>query len=168
MQLVRNECIRVELEEFHAIDEQIIPSKTKLSKICQCNPKKPRKWGLKNLVHAGSSAMVYDFASIHENRKKYHVSRPAFEKVMIPDHQSNDIEHSLVLSPICQIWFSDLTGFNRSFLPVEIGDFLQKAPFENLKKGAETASKISLPSNNDSWMCSCIVSSWENGIPLNK
>ena len=27
---------------------------------------------------------------------------------------------------------------------------------------------VLLPSNNDSWMCSCILSSWENGIPLNK
>ena len=33
---------------------------------------------------------------------------------------------------------------NRSFLQVEIGDFLQKAPFENLQKRAKTASKISL------------------------
>lgn len=41
--LVKNECIEVELEEFHAIDEQIIPSKTKFSKTRQYNPKKPRK-----------------------------------------------------------------------------------------------------------------------------
>ena len=27
---------------------------------------------------------------------------------------------------------------------------------------------VLLPSNNDCWMCSCISSSWENGIPLNK
>ena len=27
---------------------------------------------------------------------------------------------------------------------------------------------VLLPSNNDSLMCSCILSSWENGIPLNK
>ena len=27
---------------------------------------------------------------------------------------------------------------------------------------------VLLLSNNDSWMCSCILSSWENGIPLNK
>ena len=25
---------------------------------------------------------------------------------------------------------------------------------------------VLLPSNNDSWMCSCTLSSWENGIPL--
>ena len=50
-------------------------------------------------------------------------------------------------------------------------DFLQKAPFEDLQNRAKTASKfpfVLLPSNNDSWMCSCILSSWENGIPLNK
>ena len=27
---------------------------------------------------------------------------------------------------------------------------------------------VLLPSNNDFWVCSCILSSWENGIPLNK
>ena len=35
----------------------------------------------------------------------------------------------------------------------------------------KTPSKISLflrPSSNDSWMCSCILFSWENRIPLNK
>ena len=61
LNLVRNECIKVEPEEFHAIDKKIIPSKTKFSKIRQYNPKKPRKWGFKNLVGAGSSGMMYDF-----------------------------------------------------------------------------------------------------------
>ena len=27
---------------------------------------------------------------------------------------------------------------------------------------------VLLPRNYDSWICSCILSSWENGIPLNK
>ena len=27
---------------------------------------------------------------------------------------------------------------------------------------------VLLASSNDSWICSCILSSWENGIPLNK
>ena len=92
-------------------------------------------------------------------------------KSLLPEYQSNDIENCLVLSPICQIGFSNLPGFNRPFLPVEIGDFLQRAPFGNLQKRVKTPSKIFLvllPSNNDSWMCSCIFSSWENGIPLNK
>ena len=31
--LVRNECIKIEPEEYHAIDEQRIPLKTKFSKI---------------------------------------------------------------------------------------------------------------------------------------
>ena len=44
-----------------------------------------------------------------------------------------DIENCLLLFPIWQIRFSNLPRFNRSFLPVEIGDFLQKAPFENLQ-----------------------------------
>ena len=104
----------------------------------------------------------------------YRVSQqelPAFEKILLPEHHSNDIENCLVLSPICQIKFSNLPGFNRPFIPVEIGDFLQKAPFGNQQKRVKTPSEIPfvlLPSNNDSWMCSCILSSWKNGIPLNK
>ena len=35
---VRNQCIEVELEEYHSVDEQIIPSKTKFSRIRQYNP----------------------------------------------------------------------------------------------------------------------------------
>jgi hypothetical protein len=48
-------------EENHSVDEQIIPAKTKYSKIRQYNPKKPIKWGFKNIVRAGSSGFMYDF-----------------------------------------------------------------------------------------------------------
>ena len=48
-------------EEFQAVDEQIIPCKTKRTKIRQYNPKKSKKWGFKNLVWAGSSGMMYAF-----------------------------------------------------------------------------------------------------------
>ena len=54
-------CRKVPPEQNHSIDEQIIPSKTKYSKIRQYNPKKPVKWGFKNLVRAGSSGFMYDF-----------------------------------------------------------------------------------------------------------
>ena len=52
------------------------------------------------------------------------IKRPAFEKILLPEYQGNDVENCLILSPICQIMFSNLPCFNRSFLPVEIGDFL--------------------------------------------
>ena len=58
--IVRNQCIEVEPEEYHSVDEQIIPSKTKSSSIRQYNPKKSKKWGFKNLVRAGSSGIMYD------------------------------------------------------------------------------------------------------------
>ena len=58
---IRDECAKVEPEEFQAVDEQIISCKTKRSKTRQYNPKNPQKWGFKNLVCAGSSGMMYDF-----------------------------------------------------------------------------------------------------------
>lgn len=58
---VRNNCIKIEPEREHSIDEQIIPAKTKYSGIRQYNPKKPVKWGFKNFVRAGSSGIMYDF-----------------------------------------------------------------------------------------------------------
>ena len=58
------------------------------------------------------------------------IKTPVFEKILIPQYQRNDVENCIVLSLICQISFSNLPGFNHSFLPVEIGDFLKKAPFK--------------------------------------
>ena len=57
----------------------------------------------------------------------------AFEKMLLPEYQCNGIENCLVLFPICQIKSSNLPGFNQPFLPVEMGDFLHKAPSENLQ-----------------------------------
>jgi hypothetical protein len=59
--IVREQCLKVSPEESHSIDEQIIPAKTKFSGIRQYNPKKPVKWGVKNLVRAGASGFMYDF-----------------------------------------------------------------------------------------------------------
>jgi hypothetical protein len=40
------QCLKVNPEKCHSIDEQIIPAKTKFSGIPQYNPKKPVKWGV--------------------------------------------------------------------------------------------------------------------------
>ena len=58
---LRENCVKIEPEQDHSIDEQIIPAKTKFSGIRQYNPKKPTKWGFKNFVRAGKSGMMYDF-----------------------------------------------------------------------------------------------------------
>ena len=60
LEAVRKECVKVETEEFHSVDEQIIQSKTRYTKVRQYNPKKPRKWGFRNLVWAGASGFMYD------------------------------------------------------------------------------------------------------------
>ena len=88
------------------------------------------------------------------------LKRPAFEKILIPQYQSNDVENCRVLSSICQIRFSNLPGFNQSFVPSKT--------CKNERKQQAKFHFVLLPSNNDSWICSCILSSWENGIPLNK
>ena len=61
IEAVRNQCIKIKPEEFQSVDEQIIPSKTRFTKIRQYNLKKPKKWGFKNLVRAGSSGFMYNF-----------------------------------------------------------------------------------------------------------
>ena len=43
--IVCNQCIEFEPEEYHSTDKQIIPSKTKYSSIRQYNPKKKPKNG---------------------------------------------------------------------------------------------------------------------------
>ena len=45
--IVHNQCIEVEPEKYHSVDEQIIPSKTKFSSILQYNPKKPKNGALR-------------------------------------------------------------------------------------------------------------------------
>ena len=68
----------------------------------------------------------------------------AFEKMLLPKYQSNDIENRSVLFPICPIRLSDLPGFNWSFLLVEMGDIMQKAPFVNSTTTSEN-NKQDLP-----------------------
>ena len=41
--VLRNECVKTETEELHSVDEQMILSKTKFTKIKQENPKKKNK-----------------------------------------------------------------------------------------------------------------------------
>ena len=61
METVKNQCLNLNVKRDHAVDEPIIPSKTKYTKIRQYNPKKPCKWGFKNIVRAGKSGFMYDF-----------------------------------------------------------------------------------------------------------
>ena len=61
IEAVRENNMAIEPEPVHSVDEQTIPTKTKRSRICQYNPKRPKKWGLKMFVRAGQSGMKYDF-----------------------------------------------------------------------------------------------------------
>ncbi|XP_018020808.1 piggyBac transposable element-derived protein 3-like [Hyalella azteca] len=57
---IRTNCRKVSQEEHQVVDEQIIPTKARIS-LKQYNPKKPHKWGYKVISQAGSSGFVYDF-----------------------------------------------------------------------------------------------------------
>ena len=61
----------------------------------------------------------------------------------------NCIENCLIFSlPMSSFRLRKLFGFFRSFLPVETGDSLQKAPFKHLQKRVKKRSKfpwLSLP-----------------------
>ena len=41
--IVRKKCVKVMSEEYHSVKQQIIPPKTKYTKIWQYNPKKTQK-----------------------------------------------------------------------------------------------------------------------------
>ena len=58
---VSKNCRDIETEIEHSIDEQIIPAKTRRSGIRQYNPRKPVKWGFKNIVRFGALGIMYDF-----------------------------------------------------------------------------------------------------------
>lgn len=60
VEIVAENCRKISPEEYRSVGKQIVPSKTKYSKIKQYNPMKPVTWGFKNLVHAGSSGFMYD------------------------------------------------------------------------------------------------------------
>ena len=80
---VRNNCILIEPEREHSIDEQIIPAKRKCSGIRQYNPKKPKKIGFKNFVRTGSSGIMYDFFLYSGKMKNEKVTGPyAVEKLL--------------------------------------------------------------------------------------
>ena len=57
---VRTNCMEIEPEPNHSINEQIVSAKTRFSGTHQFNPKKPPKWTFKNFVRAGSSGIMYD------------------------------------------------------------------------------------------------------------
>ncbi|XP_045453941.1 piggyBac transposable element-derived protein 3-like [Melitaea cinxia] len=57
---LRQRFLTIPKEEYMAVDEQIIPTKSR-SSMRQYNPKKPHKWGYKNFVLSGSSGFSYDF-----------------------------------------------------------------------------------------------------------
>ena len=60
LESVREKCRNLEQEEYNAVDEQMIPTKSR-SSIKQYMPKKPHKWGYKVFSRCGSSGMLYDF-----------------------------------------------------------------------------------------------------------
>ena len=52
-------CGQLPKEEMFSIDEQILPTKTKKSRLRQYNPRKPKKWGFKIFMITDPSGLVY-------------------------------------------------------------------------------------------------------------
>ena len=110
IEAIRCECVKIEPKEYQAVDEQMIPWKSKRNKIRQYNPKKPKKWGSKNLVCPGNSGMIYDFY-IYTGKEN---TGPEFEGLQkcsvvvasLSKHLHNKSEHKLYFDN----WFTN-TGF---------------------------------------------------------
>ena len=69
---------------------------------------------------------------------------------------------------LCSVTYPALIAHS---FPSKLEIFCRKPLSKTCKNKRKQQAKcpfVLLPSNNDSWMCSCILSSWENGIPLNK
>lgn len=104
-------CRKVRPEQNHWVDEQIIPLKTKYSKIRQYNPKKPVKWGFNNLVRAGSSGFMYDFYTyagkdevLEENEECAKLSKSAQIVAKLCESLPTNAGHKLFFDN----WFSTL------------------------------------------------------------
>ena len=112
IEAVRNECIKIEPEEFQNIEEQIIPSKTKFSSIRQYNPKKTKKWGFKNLVRASSCGLMHKFYvyegknNINEESENDYSHLPKSAQVVA--RLSKDLSGGVNLKLFFDNWFSKL------------------------------------------------------------
>ena len=108
--IFRDQCLMVNPEESHSVDEQIIPAKTKFSGIRQYNPKKPVKWGFKNLVCAGASGFIYDFYiyavknEAAENSEFNHLQKSAQVVARLCQHLPANSGHKLFFDN----WFTTL------------------------------------------------------------
>ena len=60
IEMIRDNFMKIPPAEHQAVDEQIVPTKQRIS-LKQYNPKKPHKWGYKFISRAGESGFVYDF-----------------------------------------------------------------------------------------------------------
>lgn len=103
---VRENCLLIEPEVVHSIDEQIIPAKTKYSGIRQYNPKKPTKWGFKNFVRAGASGIMYDFFLYQGKNGSEKVTGPSVVLKLLetlPRHQNHRVffDNWFTSIPLC-------------------------------------------------------------------
>ena len=96
------------------MDEQIIPSKTRYSKIWQYNPKKPNKWGFKNLVRAGSSEIIDDFY-IYGGKVEQDPVTDGFENLQksaqVVERLCKDLPHHANHKLFFDNWFSTISLF---------------------------------------------------------
>ena len=93
------------------------------------------------------------------------------KKILIPEYHSNDVEKCLVYPRYVKLGSVIYPALIGHSFPSKMEIFCRKPlskTCQNERKQQAKFPYVLLPSNNDSWMCSCILSQWENGIPLNK
>lgn len=105
---IRDKCVKTEPEEYHSMDEQIIPTKRKHSSILHYTSKKPKKWEFKNLSKAGCSGIMYDY-HIYDlkgyncgNEKYQHLSKSS----QVVDELCVDLPGHVKHKVFFGMWFS--------------------------------------------------------------
>ena len=101
------------------------------------------------------------------NLPRESIKRSGVWKMLLSEYQSKNIASCLLLSRYVQLSSAIQSALFSLRHERFSAERLIRKPAERSESSRQDFPFF-LPSNNDIWMCSCILSSWENEIPLNK